>query len=129
MARQASRSGLSKQSNSPHPGHIRPESYSAAGRAGKQRRSAIGLIASIIGLGLVGLCLRTVPTVLTETNLLAQVAEPLTGIPMGSATAQAAPAAPAPTPSLSIEPTVATQPSTKRAKLQAKRRAKSQEKV
>jgi hypothetical protein len=129
MARQASRSGLSKQSNSPHPGHIRPESYSAAGRAGKQRRSAIGLIAGIIGLGLVGLCLRTVPTVLTETNLIAQVAEPLTGIPMGSATAQTAPAAPAPTPSLSIEPTVATQPSAKPAKLQAKRRAKSQEKV
>ncbi len=69
------------------------------------------------------------PTVLTETNLIAQVAEPLTGIPIGPQPPRTAPAAPAPTPSLSIEPTAESQPSMKPAKLQAKRKAKSQEKV
>ena len=84
VAHQASRSELSTQSNSPHPGHIRSDPSFSVGRATRQRRSAIGLIAGIIGLGLVGLCLRTVPTVLTETTLMAQIAEPLTGIPADS---------------------------------------------
>ena len=81
MARQASRSELSTQSNSHHPGHLRADPSFAASRARKQR-SAIGLIAGIISLGLVGLCLRTVPTVLTNTSLVAEAVEPLTGIPV-----------------------------------------------
>jgi hypothetical protein len=64
--------------------------------------------------------------VLTETDLIAQVAEPLTGIPATSPTS-IAPVAPA--PSMSIEPTTATQPSVRPAKLQAKRRTKSVDKV
>jgi len=64
--------------------------------------------------------------VLTETDLIAQVAEPLTGIPSTSPTS-IAPVAPA--PSMSIEPTTAAKPSVRPAKLQAKRRAKSVEKV
>jgi hypothetical protein len=125
-ARQASRSELSPQSNSRRAGHIRSNPSSVSGRTSQRRRSAIGLIAGIIGLGLVGLCLRTVPTVLTETDLIAQVAEPLTGIPSTSPTS-IAPVAPA--PSMSIEPTTAAKPSVRPAKLQAKRRAKSVEKV
>ena len=86
----------------------------------------MGLIAAIIGLGLVGLCLRTVPTVLMETNLVGGIAGPLTGIP-ASPPRTAAPAAP--TPSMSIDPTTETNPSAKPAKLQAKRKAKSLQKV
>ncbi|HEY6667449.1 MAG TPA: hypothetical protein VI036_20170, partial [Propionibacteriaceae bacterium] len=86
----------------------------------------MGLIAAIIGLGLVGLCLRTLPTVLMETNLVGGFAGPLTGIP-ASPPRTAAPAAP--TPSMSIDPTAETNPSAKPAKLQAKRKAKSLQKV
>jgi hypothetical protein len=129
VTHQASRSELSNQSNSPnspHPGRIRSDPSFSIGRATRQRRSAIGLIAGIIGLGLVGLCLRTVPTVLTETTLVAQIAEPLTGIPVDS------PTAPGPVtqqPSMSIDPTSDTQPSVRPAKLQAKRKLKSQDHV
>jgi len=84
------------------------------------------LIAGIIGLGLVGLCLRTVPTVLTETTLMAQIAEPLTGIPADSPSSLAPVS---PKPSMSIDPTTATQPSVRPAKLQAKRKLKSQDRV
>jgi Protein of unknown function (DUF3152) len=126
VARQASRSELSTQSNSRHPRRIRSDPSNSIGRARRQRRSAIGLIAAIIGLGLIGLCLRTVPTVLMETNLVAGIAGPLTGIPVNPPRT-AAPAAP--TPSMSIDPTTETSPSVKRAKLQAKRKVKSLQKV
>jgi hypothetical protein len=126
VAHQASRSELSTQSNSPHPGHIRSDPSFSVGRATRQRRSAIGLIAGIIGLGLVGLCLRTVPTMLTDTTLMAQIAEPLTGIPADSPSSLAPVS---PKPSMSIDPTTATQPSVRPAKLQAKRKLKSQDKV
>jgi Protein of unknown function (DUF3152) len=86
----------------------------------------LGLIAGIIGLGLIGLCLRTVPAVLIETNLVAGVASPLVGIP-ASAQRTTAPAAPA--PSMSIEPTSEVRPNPKPAKLQAKRKAKSLQKI
>ena len=121
VARQASRSRLSQQSNSRHPGQIRSDRSGPTGRASRQRRSAIGLIAGIIGLGLVGLCLRTVPTVLTETNLVAEIAEPLTGIP---ADPQTTTTSVAPQPSLSIDPTTVAGPSARPAKMQAKRRSK-----
>jgi hypothetical protein len=126
VAHQPSRSELSPQSNSPHPGHIRSHPSGAIGRASRQRRSAIGLIAGILGLGLVGLCLRTVPTVLTETNLMAQIAEPLTGLPVDSPTS---PAPATPKPSMSFDPTTTTEPSVQPAKLRAKRRLKSQDQV
>lgn len=133
MARQASRSELSTQSNSRHPRRVRPDPFSSTDRASHQRprprsqRGAIGLIAGIIGLGLLGLCLRTVPTVLTETNLIAGVAGPLTGIRVSAPPTAAPPAtAPAaPVPSMSIDPTTETSPSARPAKLQAKRKAKS----
>jgi hypothetical protein len=120
MARQASRSELSTQSNSHHPRHLRSDPSLVASRAHKQRRGAIGLIAGIIGLGLVGLCLRTVPTVLTNTNLIADVVEPLTGIPVASPATTTQPAE----PSMSIKPTTEVKPSLRPAKLQAKRRPK-----
>jgi hypothetical protein len=82
MARQASRSELSPQSNPHHPGHILTDRSAGIGRAVRRRRSAAGLVAGIIALGLVGLCLRAVPTVLTDSNLRTQVAEPLAGIPL-----------------------------------------------
>jgi hypothetical protein len=85
----------------------------------------MGLIAAIIGLGLVGLCLRTVPTVLMETNLVAGIARPLTGVPANSMT----PAPAGPAPSMSIDPTTETSPNAKPTKLQAKRKAKSLQKV
>jgi hypothetical protein len=79
------------------------------------------LIAGIIALGLVGLCLRTVPTVLTDTDLVAQVAGPLTGIPVTSPSA-AVPSTPSPIPSAGpSSPANSTAP----VKLQAKRKAKS----
>jgi hypothetical protein len=84
------------------------------------------LIAGIIGLGLIGLCLRIVPTVLTETKLVAGITGPFTGIPADPASSSA-PVAPA--PSMSIEPTSEVSPSAKPAKLQAKRKAKSLQKV
>jgi Protein of unknown function (DUF3152) len=119
-ARQASRSELSTQSNSHHPGHLRSDPSASIGRARQRRRSAIGLLAGIVGLGLVGLCLRTVPTVLTNTSLIAEVAEPLVGIPINS------PMTTTPTvePSMSIKPTTEVKPSVRPAKLQAKRRPK-----
>jgi Protein of unknown function (DUF3152) len=132
VARQASRSDLSTQSNPRHPRGIQSEPAGITGRAKqghrppRSRRSGIGLIAGIIGLGLIGLCLRIVPTVLTETNLVAGIAGPLTGVPAG--VPSAAPPA-APSPSMSIKPTTETRPSMKPAKLQAKRKAKSLQKI
>ena len=82
MARQASRSELSPQSNPHHPGHIQADPSAGIGRAVRRRRSAAGLVAGIIALGLVGLCLRAVPTVLTDSSLRTQVADPLAGIPL-----------------------------------------------
>ena len=138
VARQASRSDLSTQSNSRHARRLRPDpsdppSTRGSARVRPQRpnarsqRSAIGLIAGIIGLGLIGLCLRAVPTVLTETDLVAGIAGPLTGIPADPAPTSAPVAAPA--PSMSIEPTSEVNPSVKPAKMQAKRKAKSLQKV
>lgn len=82
MARQASRSELSPQSNPPDPGHILTDRSAGIGRASRRRRSAAGLVAGIIALGLVGLGLRAVPAVLTDNNLRTQVAIPLAGIPV-----------------------------------------------
>jgi Protein of unknown function (DUF3152) len=132
VARQASRSGLITQSNSRHPRSIRSDPSGFTRRAKQRRprrrssRGAIGLIAGIIGLGLIGLCLRIVPTVLTETNLIAGIAPQLTGIP---ARVPAAPPPDVPSPSMSIKPTTETKPSLKPAKLQAKRKAKSLQKI
>ncbi|HET8914638.1 MAG TPA: DUF3152 domain-containing protein, partial [Propionibacteriaceae bacterium] len=84
VARQASRSKLSPQSNPRHPGHIRSDPSAGIGRAARHRRSAAGLISGIIALGLIGLCLRTLPTVLTDSNLVAQIKAPLTSIPVVS---------------------------------------------
>jgi hypothetical protein len=120
VARQASRSRLSPQSNPRHLGHIRSDPSGPTGRASRQRRSTIGLIAGIIGFGLVGLCLRTVPTVLMNTNLVAEIAEPLTGIRADPTTTTSVP----PQPSISIDPTTVTSPSPRPAKMQAKRRSK-----
>jgi hypothetical protein len=119
MARQASRSGLSTQPNSLHPRRIRPGPYASISRATQHRRGAVGLIAGIIGLGLIGLCLRTLPTVLMETNLVAGITGPLPGIPAGPATTAA------PAPLMSIEPTTEARPTVGAAKLQAKRKVKS----
>ena len=122
MAHQASRSELSTRSNSRHPRRIRPDPDGSVGRATQHRRGAVGLVAAIIGLGIVGLCLRTLPTVLMETNLIAGITGPLTGIPAGPATT-AAPAPP--TPLMSIEPTTEARPAAGPAELQAKRKVKS----
>src|SRR5215218_4052276 len=81
VARRASRSELSPQSNPRHRGHIRADPSAGVGRAARRRRSAAGPIAAIISLGLVGLCLRAVPTVLTDRNLVTEIAGPLAGIP------------------------------------------------
>jgi hypothetical protein len=59
--------------------------------------------------------------VLTDTNLVAEIAEPLTGIPTD---APATNTQVAPQPSISIEPTTVTSPSTRPAKMQATRRSK-----
>jgi hypothetical protein len=132
VARQASRSDLSTQSNPRHPRGTRSDPGGITGRAKqghrppRPRRSGIGLIAGIIGLGLIGLGLRIVPTVFTETDLVAGIAGPLTGVPAG--VPSAAPSA-APSPSMSIKPTTETRPSMKPAKLQAKRKAKSLQKI
>jgi hypothetical protein len=92
----------------------------------RHRRSAAGLIAGIIALGLVGLCLRTLPTVLTDSNLLAQFTRPLAGIPVDSPSS-AAPVAPSPT--ASVEPSTLARSSITTVKLQAKRKAKSNRQV
>jgi len=57
---------------------------------------------------------------------MAQIAEPLTGIPADSPSSLAPVS---PKPSMSIDPTTATQPSVRPAKLQAKRKLKSQDQV
>jgi hypothetical protein len=61
-----------------------------------------------------------VPTVLTNTNLVAEIAEPLTGISADHPTTTSV----APQPSISIEPTTVTSPSMRPAKMQAKRKSK-----
>ena len=57
---------------------------------------------------------------------MAQIAEPLTGIPADSPSSLAPVS---PKPSMSVDPTTATQPSVRPAKLQAKRKLKSQDRV
>ena len=84
------------------------------------------MVAGIIALGLVGLCLRTVPTVLTDSDLVAQFTGPITGIPVASPSS-ATPAAPSPT--ATIEPSTPARTSLTQVKLQAKRKAKSHHQV
>ncbi len=122
MARQASRSELSQQSNPNHPGHIRADPSAGIGRGVRHRRNAAGLIAGIIALGLVGLCLRAVPTVLTDSNLATQVAGPLAGIP-NPFPSTAGPKAPSHT--ASAEPSAPASNRVTSVKLQAKRKPKN----
>jgi hypothetical protein len=122
MARQASRSELSQQSNPNHPGHIRADASAGIRRRGRHRRNAAGLVAGIIALGLVGLCLRAVPTVLTDSNLLTQLTGPLTGIPIASPGRNVTVT---PSPTASAEPSTAASNRAAPVKLQAKRKAKS----
>jgi hypothetical protein len=126
VARQASRSKLSPQSNPHHPGLIRPDPSAKIGRVARHRRSAAGLIAGIIALGLVGLCLRTVPTVLTDSNLVARFTGPLTGVPDASPSS-ATPVAPSPT--ATVEPSTPARTSLTSVKLQAKRKAKGNQQI
>ena len=122
VARQASRSKLSQQSNPRHPGHLRSSPSAGIGRAARHRRNAASLISGIIALGLIGLCLRVVPTVLTDSELVAQITGPLTGIPAAS------PSRDAPATSSSTaaaEPSTPPSPSVTPVKLQAKRKAKA----
>lgn len=86
-----------------------------------RRRSATGLIAGIIALGLFGLCLRTVPIVLTDSNLVGQIAGPLTGVLVGS---PGKPAMVAPASRTSAGASAAASGSVTPVKLQAKRKAK-----
>ena len=82
----------------------------AIGRATRHRRSAIGLIAGIIGLGLVGLCLaHACRQCLPIRTLVAQIAEPAHR--HSGRFADHARAGDARQPSMSIDPTTATQPS------------------
>jgi Protein of unknown function (DUF3152) len=122
MARQASRSELSQQSNPNHPGHIRADASAGIGRRTRHRRNAAGLVAGIIALGLVGLCLRAVPTVLTNSDLLTQVAGPLAGIPVASPSRNATVT---PSPTASAKPSTPASNRVTPVKLQAKRKAKS----
>jgi hypothetical protein len=122
MARRAYRSELSPQSNPHLPGHIRADPSAGTGRAVRHRRSAAGLVAGIIALGLVGLCLRAVPAVLTDSNLATQVAGPLSGIPVASPSS-AAPTTPSPT--ANAEPLTPASNHLTSVNLQAKREAKS----
>jgi hypothetical protein len=122
MARQASRSELSQQSNPHHPGHILTDRSAGIGRAVRRRRSAAGLVAAIIALGLVGLCLRAVPTVLTDSSLRSQVADPLTGIPVPHPST-AAPVSP-PSTAAKTEPRTRADKRITSVKLQAKPKSK-----
>ena len=122
VARQASRSKLSPQSNPRHPGHIRSDPSAGIGRAARRRRNTAGLISGIIALGLIGLCLRAVPTVLTDSDLVAQITGPLTGIPAASSSSEVSAA---PSPTAGAEPSPSPRAGVTPVKLQAKRRAKS----
>jgi hypothetical protein len=122
VARQASRSKLSPQSNPRHAGHIRADPSARIGRAARHRRNAAGLVAGIITLGLVGLCLRALPTVLTDSNLVAQFTDALIGVAVASPR-DATPAGPSPT--ASVEPATPARTSLAPVKLQAKRKAKT----
>jgi hypothetical protein len=126
VARQASRSRPSPQSNPHHPGLIRADPSAGIGRATRRRRSAAGLVAGIIALGLVGLCLRTVPTVLTSGDLIAQFTGPLAGFPVASPSS-ATPVAPSPT--ATVEPSTPARTGLTPVKLQAKRKAKGNQQV
>jgi hypothetical protein len=72
--------------------------HRAVPRPAKGRRSAIGLVAGIIALGLLGLCLRTVPTAMTNAKLFAQIGVPIASIPV-VVSSSAAPVNPTPTAS------------------------------
>ena len=122
MARRANRSELSPQSNSHHPGHVRSNPSAGTARGVRHRRSATGLVAGIIALGLVGLCLRAVPAVLTDSDLATQVVGPLTGIP-GAFASRVAPRTSSPTTNAEPFPPAGNRLTT--VKLQAKRKPKS----
>jgi Protein of unknown function (DUF3152) len=122
MARRAYRSELSPQSNPHQPGHITADPSAKTGGAARHRRNASGLVAGIVALGLVGLCLRAVPAVLTDSDLAAQVAGPLTGI-LVAFPKSAAPVNPSPT--AKAEPLTPANSRLTSVKLQAKRKAKS----
>jgi hypothetical protein len=117
MARRASTGGRSPQSESRHPGHVSSGPSAGIRRAAQRRRSATGLIAGIIALGLFGLCLRTVPIVLTDSNLVDQIAGPFTGVLVGF---PGKPSTVAPASSTSAAASADVTP----VKLQAKRKAK-----
>jgi hypothetical protein len=121
VARQASRSKLSPQSNPRHPGHIRSDPSIGIGREARHRRSAAGLIFGIIALGLIGLCLRTLPTVLTDSGLVAQITGPLTGIPVAS---PGSAISVTPSATAGAEPSPSARAGVAPLKLQAKRKAK-----
>jgi hypothetical protein len=121
MPRRAYRSGLSPQSNPHHPGQIRIDPSAGTGRAVRHHRSAAALVAGIVALGLVGLCLRAVPAVLADSDLVTQVAGALTGI--AASPSSAAPATPSPT--TKTEPFTPAGNRLTSVKLQAKRKAKS----
>ncbi|HLM22668.1 MAG TPA: DUF3152 domain-containing protein [Propionibacteriaceae bacterium] len=115
------------QSNPHHAGHIRSDPSAAMGLAAKRRRSAIGLVAGIIALGLVGLCLRIVPTVLTNAKLMAEIGVPITSIP-AAVSSSAAPATPTPRASARRYDPAQTGNSP-RGKLQTKPKAKGRSEV
>src|SRR5215207_7389855 len=117
MARRASTGERSPQSESRHPGHVSSGPSAGIRRAAQRRRSATGLIAGIIALGLFGLCLRTVPIVLTDSNLVDQIAGPFTGVLVGF---PGKPSTVAPASSTSAAASADVTP----VKLQAKRKAK-----
>jgi hypothetical protein len=122
MARRASTRERSPQSKPRHPGDSPSDPSAGIRRAAGRRGIATGLIAGIIALGLFGLCLRTVPIVLTDSNLVDRIASPLTGVPVGS---PSRPATVAPPSSTSAEASGTASASETPAKLQAKRKAKN----
>jgi hypothetical protein len=126
VARQASRSKLSPQSNPRHPGNVRSDQSAGVSRAARRRRSAAGLMSGILALGVIGLCLRALPAVLTDSDLVAQFPDPVTGIPVASPTS-AAPTTPSSTPT--AKPTTPASTSLTQVKLQAKRKAKRVQQV
>jgi hypothetical protein len=105
---------------------VRPDNSARNDRAARHRRGAAGLVSGILALGLIGLCLRTLPTVLTDSDLVSRFAGPVTGIPVASATS-AVPATPSPT--ATAEPATSASSSLTRVKLRAERKAKRLQQV
>jgi len=121
VARRASRSELSPQSNPRHRGHIRADPSAGVGRAARHRRSAAGLVAAIISLGLIGLCLRALPTVLTDSNPVTEIP----GLPMGITVARSSAESVSPAATASGMPSAPAGTSGDPVKSQAKRSATS----